>query len=90
MKKKARKALEDKTLKQVYSKRKIEVETVFGNLKGNLTFHRFLLRGLKKVHVEFGPQLPESGGPSAKAATRQPEKRRRRRKTCRFSSPPSF
>ncbi|MCM3088685.1 transposase [Bhargavaea ginsengi] len=32
----------------------MEVETVFGNLKGNLAFRRFLLRGLDKVHVEFG------------------------------------
>src|SRR5690606_9817978 len=54
MKAKARKALEDETLKQVYALRKIEVETVFGNLKGNLAFRRFLLRGLDKVHVEFG------------------------------------
>ncbi|SEI75953.1 transposase, IS4 family [Bhargavaea ginsengi] len=54
MKAKARKALEDETLKKVYALRKIEVETVFGNLKGNLAFRRFLLRGLDKVHVEFG------------------------------------
>lgn len=54
LKAKARKALEDETLKQVYALRKIEVETVFGNLKGNLAFRRFLLRGLDKVHVEFG------------------------------------
>ncbi|WP_251239187.1 transposase, partial [Bhargavaea ginsengi] len=40
--------------KKVYALRKIEVETVFGNLKGNLAFRRFLLRGLDKVHVEFG------------------------------------
>lgn len=54
LKAKARKALEDETLKQVYALRKIEVETVFGNLKGNLAFRRFLLRGLDKVYVEFG------------------------------------
>ncbi|MFY3791043.1 transposase, partial [Ureibacillus sp. MALMAid1270] len=27
---------------------------VFGHLKGNRSFRRFSLRGLKKVHIEFG------------------------------------
>ncbi|WP_179860967.1 IS1182 family transposase [Bhargavaea cecembensis] len=54
LKAKARKALDDETLKQIYALRKIEVETVFGNLKGNLAFRRFHLRGLDKVHLEFG------------------------------------
>src|SRR5690606_16219378 len=49
MKAKARKVLEDETLKKVYSLPKIEIDTVFGNLKGNLAFRRFLLRGLDKV-----------------------------------------
>ncbi|RDU38103.1 hypothetical protein DRW41_00585 [Neobacillus piezotolerans] len=54
LKETAKKALEDETLKHVYSRRKIEVETVFGILKGNLAFRQFLLRGLEKVQTEFG------------------------------------
>ncbi len=33
---------------------KIEVESAFGHIKGNRSFRRFLLRGLEKVHTEFG------------------------------------
>src|SRR5690606_19497520 len=29
-------------------------ESVFGHIKGNRSFRRFSLRGLEKVHVEFG------------------------------------
>jgi hypothetical protein len=36
------------------SKRPIEVEAVFGQLKANNSFTRFTLRGLEKVNVEFG------------------------------------
>ena len=36
------------------SKRPIEVEAVFGQLKSNNKFTRFTLRGLKKVNLEFG------------------------------------
>jgi len=32
----------------------VDVESVFGNIKGNLRFTRFLLRGLHKVRTEFG------------------------------------
>ena len=39
--------------KQIYAKRKIIVEPVFGNAKQNLKFREFLLRGLKKVKAEF-------------------------------------
>lgn len=39
---------------QQRSKRPIEVEAVFGQLKSNNKFHRFTLRGLEKVNVEFG------------------------------------
>ncbi len=53
LKETAKKALEDETFKHVYSRRKIEVETVFGNLKSNLAFRQFLLRGLEKVQTEF-------------------------------------
>jgi transposase len=34
--------------------RSIEVETVFGDIKHNMGFRRFMLRGLKKVEVEWG------------------------------------
>lgn len=34
--------------------RNIEVETVFGDIKHNMGFRRFMLRGLKKVEIEWG------------------------------------
>ena len=36
------------------SRRPIEVESVFGHIKQNRGFRRFLLRGLKKVETEWG------------------------------------
>lgn len=39
--------------KEVYGLRKITVEPVYGNLKENLGFRGFLLRGLEKVKTEF-------------------------------------
>jgi hypothetical protein len=36
-----------------------KVETVFGQLKGNQGFRRFLLRGMKKAGTEWG--LPALG-----------------------------
>lgn len=39
--------------KRIYSKRKVIIEPVFGNIKHNLGFRQFLLRGLKKVKAEF-------------------------------------
>ena len=53
MKGKAKTALEDETLAALYAGRKIDVESVFGNLKGNLSFTRFLLRRFKKVRTEL-------------------------------------
>lgn len=38
---------------QIYRKRKTIVEPVFGNIKHNLDFRDFLLRGLYKVKAEF-------------------------------------
>ena len=35
-------------------KRSCDVETVFGNIKQNKGFRRFMLRGLPKVEIEFG------------------------------------
>ncbi len=37
----------------VYDRRKVMVEPVFGNIKFNLGFRQFVLRGLKKAKVEF-------------------------------------
>ena len=34
--------------------RSVDVETVFGQIKQNKGFRRFLLRGLEKVNIEFG------------------------------------
>ena len=39
---------------ELREKRSIEPETVFGDLKHNMGFRRFLLRGLKKVQIEWG------------------------------------
>lgn len=54
MKAKAKAALEDEHLSKLYALRKVDVESVFGNIKGNLAFTRFLLRGLLKTRTEFG------------------------------------
>ena len=37
----------------IYERRKVTVEPVFGNIKYNLGFWQFVLRGLKKVKAEF-------------------------------------
>ena len=34
--------------------RGVEVESTFGDIKQNMGFRRFLLRGLKKVEIEWG------------------------------------
>ena len=39
--------------KLIYGRRKVIVEPPFGNIKHNLRFRQFLLRGLKKVRAEF-------------------------------------
>jgi Transposase DDE domain len=54
MKAKAKTALECEEKAAIYAGRKVEVESVFGHIKGNRSFRRFSLRGLDKVHVEFG------------------------------------
>ena len=54
LKAKAKIALEDDEKSAIYARRKVEVESVFGHIKGNRSFRRFSLRGLEKVHVEFG------------------------------------
>ena len=40
--------------KEIYKKRCIEPEPVFGNLKQNKGFRRFTLRSIPKVSIEFG------------------------------------
>jgi len=40
--------------REIYEKRKIEGETVFGIIKNNKGFRRFLLRGMKGVKLEWG------------------------------------
>ena len=45
--------METKEAKEVYDLRKITVEPVYGNLKQNLGFREFLLKGLEKVKTEF-------------------------------------
>ncbi|WP_114494522.1 transposase [Fontibacillus phaseoli] len=54
LKAKAEKALEDGEKSAIYARRKVEVESVFGHIKGNRSFRRFSLRALDKVHIEFG------------------------------------
>ncbi|MEL3961140.1 IS1182 family transposase [Lysinibacillus endophyticus] len=54
MKAKAKTALDCEEKATIYSRRKVEVESVFGHIKGNRSFRRFSLRGLDKVYVEFG------------------------------------
>lgn len=50
----ARELLHSKEGKILRSRRGIEVEAVFGQIKENRQFRRFLLRGLDKVTIEYG------------------------------------
>ena len=45
--------METDEAKKVYGLRKITVEPVYGNIKQNLGFREFLLRGKEKVKTEF-------------------------------------
>lgn len=54
MKKAARDLLLSPQGLEMRSRRPIEVEAVFGRLKHNWGFRRFLLRGLEKVKTEWG------------------------------------
>jgi len=53
-KRQARDRLNSEYGKLLRSKRPIEVESVFGQIKHNRLFRRFMLRGLDKVNVEYG------------------------------------
>lgn len=46
--------LSDEKTGEIYGKRKIDVEPVFGFLKANLAFTRFSVRGKQKVKNELG------------------------------------
>ena len=50
---KARELLNSPPGKEYRSRRMIEVESVFGQIKHNGNFRRFFLRGLSKVNTEF-------------------------------------
>jgi transposase len=50
----AKAKLESEKGLEMRSKRSVEVESVFGNIKGNYGVRRFLLRGLEKVKIEWG------------------------------------
>jgi transposase len=54
LKKKAKANLDSEKGKAMRSKRPVEVESVFGDIKGNFGVRRFLLRGLEKVKIEWG------------------------------------
>ena len=54
MKKTAHDNLESPRGKEMRSRRPVEVESVFGRLKQNWGFRRFLLRGKEKVNTEWG------------------------------------
>ena len=54
LKRKARRVLEDERYMELRKQRSVEVETVFGQIKGNQGYRRFLLRGTGKVSTEWG------------------------------------
>jgi hypothetical protein len=50
----ARRNLNSEQGKSLRAQRAIEDESVFGRIKHNWSFRRFMLRGLEKVKVEWG------------------------------------
>ena len=54
LREKADKLLDSEKGKELYSRRATEIEPVFGNIKHNKGFRRFMLRGKKGVETEFG------------------------------------
>jgi hypothetical protein len=50
----AKERLQDKDNKEIMKRRSVEVETVFGQIKGNQGCRRFLLRGIEKAAIEWG------------------------------------
>ena len=51
---KQKRLLSSKETASIYARRKIDVETVFGQMKAYLNFNRFMLRGIDKVRKETG------------------------------------
>lgn len=54
LRERTRRLLTSEEGKALRKRRSVEVETVFGELKSNRGFKRFLLRGKRKVSVEWG------------------------------------
>jgi transposase len=54
LKRKARRVLEGGRYGGLRKQRPVEVETVFGQIKGNQGYRRFLLRGMAKASAEWG------------------------------------
>jgi len=54
LKQKARRILADEHYKELRKQRSVEVQTVFGQIKGNQGYRRFLLRGTAKASTEWG------------------------------------
>jgi hypothetical protein len=54
MKAKAKAALECEEKAAIYARRKVEVESLFGHIKGNRSFRRFSLRGSKRYMSSLG------------------------------------
>jgi len=54
LRRKAKRTLEDERFIELRKRRSVEVETVFGQIKGNQGYRRFLLRGMSKVYIEWG------------------------------------
>jgi len=53
-KKKIREKMKNEELRSLLKQRSFDVETVFGDMKENGKFRRFLLRGKEKVSIEIG------------------------------------
>ena len=53
-KKEAKEKLGTEEGKKRYGQRKIDIESVFAHIKHNRGFRRFVLRGLQKIHMEWG------------------------------------
>lgn len=51
---KIREKMSQPKFKKIYKRRKMDVEAVIGNIKHNLGFKKYLLRGLEKVNIETG------------------------------------
>ncbi|WP_052648921.1 IS1182 family transposase, partial [Paenibacillus sp. E194] len=95
MKAKAKKALEDDEESAIYARRKVEVESVFGHIKGNRSFRRFSLRGLEKVHTEFGivalaHNLLKVAGIRLATFLQKQVRKKAGRKTLRFLAQPFY